>query len=268
MSLISTSFEELQRREALAFARFATVVSEVSDNARVGDGDWTVAQVAAHVLTVFRRYTERDLTSAEGLSLTMSGVDEQNRVELAAEAHRSLAEVLEELRHQQALMQDLKLDAEATYPFHFGGRIDAFGGWGNMLGELLMHGYDVARTGGRPWPIEPRDALLVLNANFQIMPGVVSTETTQDMEASFEFRVKGARPHTLLVNHGSARVVDSSQAGAPPDVVLGGPAPAFLLNIYGRMSTPHAALRGVLIRGGRRPWLGLKLASIFDTPMG
>ena len=131
-----------------------------------------------------------------------------------------------------------------------------------------MHGHDVARAAGRRWPIEARDALLVLNANLQVAAGVVSAAATREMTATFEFRVKGGRPHTLVIDRGAASMVESAQVAGRPDVIVAGPPAPFLLNLYGRLSAPRAALRGVGIRGGRRPWLGLRLASVFDTQNG
>lgn len=268
MNLIDTSVEELKEREQVAFRRFLAVVTETPSATPVADGAWNAGQVAAHVLTVFRRYNHRDLTSPTGLSKNMADLDAQNQAELDAVSGLTHAEVVDELTSEQKLLENLELDPATTYPFHFGQTIDVFGGWGNAIGELLVHGHDVARATGRRWPIAPRDALLVMNANFQVAAGAVSPEAAQDMSATFEFRVRGGRPQTLAIERGDVAMLPSSLVPGRPDVVLAGPPVPFLLNLYGRLSTPGAALRGVGIRGGRRPWLGLRLARVFETPIG
>lgn len=263
-----TTADELRRREALAFTRFVTVVRETPPEIPVADGAWNAGQVAAHVLTVMRRYTERDVTSPVGLSPTMAGVDAQNREELEAVQHLSPAEVLEALVAEQERVLAIDLDLDASYPFHFNQQIDGKGGWGNAIGELLIHGLDIARAGGHPWTIDPRDAALVLNAMFQVMAGLVNPDVTRSMTATIEFRPKGGCPQSLVIDRGSASVVDASRCPARPDVILAGPPTPLMLQLHGRLSTPRAALRGVGIRGGRRPWLGLRLPKIFDAPMG
>lgn len=265
MTLTTTSLAELQQRQELAMRRFVEIVAEVPPDTPVNDGTWTVRQVAAHVLTVTRRYTQRDIAVASGLSATFADLHAQNQTDVDAIGDRSTAELIEDLETEQQHLLALQLDPDATYPFHFDQRIDGLGGWGNLIGELLVHGYDVARAGGRPWTIEPRDAVLVLNGVFQVAPGALNRAAVRDLTAAFEFRVAGERPQTLLIDRGTARIVDSAGAPGRPDVVLGGPPVPVLLNLYGRLGAVRAGFRGVRIRGGRRPWLGLRLASLFDS---
>lgn len=268
MTLVTTTAEELTSRATIAFDRFIALVAETPSTTPVGDGTWTSLDVAGHVLTVLRRYTSRDVTSSAGLSPTMAAVDAQNQAELDALGDLSVHEVLEELAVEHAELQSRRVDLNATFPFHFGQRIDGAGGRGNAIGELLVHGYDIARSVGRPWPIESRDALLVLNALLQVAPGVVDPAATRDMRALIEFRVKGGRPQTLIIDRGTASIIDSSRVDGRPDVVLGGPPVPVLLNLHGRLTAGRAAFRGVLVRGGRRPWLGLQMAKIFESPGG
>ncbi|MFC7448971.1 hypothetical protein [Rhodococcus daqingensis] len=265
MSLTRTTREELADRCGVAFSRFLDLSSATPADIRVGDGAWSAADVATHVLTVFRRYNDRDLTSRQGLSSSVAGLHEQNDAELRALAAVSHGQVLEELRTEWGRFALQDMDMDGVYPFHCGGTIDGYGGWGNMLGELLIHGYDIAMAAGRPWPLDDRDAVLILNGVFQVAPGFVDPARTAGVVARVEFRVPGGDPQVLAIDHGRCGVEEARRAGVRPDVVIGGPAPGLLLSLYQRIGVLAAARRGVLIRGGRRPWLALRLTQWFPA---
>ena len=56
VALVDTSRDELRERIALARERFDRLVRTADPLARPPGHDWTVHQIAAHVLTVARRY--------------------------------------------------------------------------------------------------------------------------------------------------------------------------------------------------------------------
>jgi hypothetical protein len=49
------------------------------------------------------------------------------------------------------------LDPHLALPFHGGRTVTLAGGWGNLLGELLAHGDDIARATGVPWTMDAPD---------------------------------------------------------------------------------------------------------------
>ncbi|MEZ0577131.1 maleylpyruvate isomerase family mycothiol-dependent enzyme [Nocardioides sp. MH1] len=264
MTYITTDRDELLHRLAEAGQRFTRLAGSVPPDTRARASDWTARDVVAHVLTVVRRYTTRDLDSWDGLSSTPAEVNEQNAAELAALVDVGMDDLVAELRKELETLTAIyrEVDLDASYRFHFRTEIDGYGGLGNMIGELLVHGYDIARGAGRPWPIDDRDAQLVLNGILQVADGVLDPLATAGLDLSVLWRIGEARA-MLHLEHGRGGFIDPADGPARPDVVIGGPPAATLLSLYGRIGTFEAARRGVLVRGGRRPWRALGIDRLF-----
>ena len=77
-----TDGTELWERVDAAHRRFTQLVSRVDPAAPVADSDWTAHEVAAHVLSVLDRYTERDLRRRDGLADDSAGVTAMNDAQM------------------------------------------------------------------------------------------------------------------------------------------------------------------------------------------
>ncbi|WP_183095402.1 maleylpyruvate isomerase N-terminal domain-containing protein [Nocardioides stalactiti] len=264
MSYISTDRDELTRRGTLALHRFTTLAQEVDPQTRIRGSEWTAKQVVAHVLSVLHRYNDRDLHSWDGLSATPAELNEQNDKELAALEPMSVDELVSGVRteFERWLAISEGLDQAASYKFHFRQTIDGNGGAGNMLGELLVHGFDIARSAGRSWEIDDRDAQLVFNGVLQVANGALDPVALRGLDLSVLWRI-GDRATMLHVVDGQGGFIDPADGPARPDVVIGGPPAPMLLSLYGRVGPLAAARRGVFVRGGRRPWRAAKIESLF-----
>ena len=155
------------------------------------------------------------------------------------------------------------LDLHVRYPFHGGVFIDAAGGLSNLVGEFLIHGYDIARAAGRPWAIEARDALLIMNGVLQISPAYAEPGATGPLKICL--RSRGAADWVLDFNGGRL----DSRAAAPgeaADVVMRAPAETLLLVFYSRIGTLASLRGGMLVTGGRRPWRIATLAKHLQKP--
>lgn len=264
MDYITTDRDELIARATVAFERFARLAAAVHPQTPARGSEWTARQVVAHVLTVMHRYTDRDLDTWDGLSATPGEVNEQNAKELAAYEHLAMADLLTSLRQQFDLVIAVysQLDLDASYRFHFRRHIDGYGAAGNLIGELLVHGHDIARGAGRAWPIEDRDAQLVLNGVLQIADGALDPAAIQDVDLSVLWRI-GETGAMLQLERGKGGFIDPADGPAKPDVVIAGPPAAVLLSLYGRIGTLEAVRRGVFVRGGRRPWRARTINRLF-----
>jgi hypothetical protein len=266
MNYIRTDRDELVSRVTVALDRFARLAEEVHPETRARGSEWTVRQVVAHVLTVMHRYTDRDLNSWEGLSATPAEVNEQNAKELATFEHLSMEELIVGLRQQFEQIRAIYdvIDLDASYRFHFRRYIDGYGAAGNLIGELLVHGHDIARGSRRPWPIDDRDAQLALNGALQVADGVLDPTAIAGLDLCVLWRIGDARA-MLHLEQGRGGFIDPAAGPDRPDVVVGGSPSTMLLSLYGRIGAIAAARGGVFLRGGRRPWRVRKLDGIFLT---
>jgi hypothetical protein len=129
----------------------------------------------------------------------------------------------------------------------------------SLLGEQLVHGFDIARAVGRNWPISRQDALLVLSGSVSLMPAFVDREATRGLHVSYELRFRGGPRYRLAIDDGSATV---SAAGEKVDCWISADPVSFLLVGYGRIGQWGQAFRGRLVSGGHKPWLGLKFGRL------
>jgi hypothetical protein len=135
---------------------------------------------------------------------------------------------------------------------------------GIQLGELLIHGHDVATALGRPWPIDPGDAALVIEGDNRVLPGWVRPDRARGLTAGFEIRLRGQGTHVwsfrdgrLAVNPGEPGHIDAHVSADPA---------AFLLVMYRRESLWRQVAAERLLAWGRRPWLAVTLPDRFHKP--
>jgi uncharacterized protein (TIGR03083 family) len=249
-----------------ASERFTGLVTSAPDPAaRIPGSDWTVREATAHVVTVARRFSDRpegrgtwvadprDLGALNDAQIEALG--ELGMEELAARLREQVAALAAQVRGYGA--------APPSFTFHGGGEVAADVALGIFLGELVVHGWDVARAIGRPWPIEGDDVELILQGVEPILPGWVDRDAAGGLTATFEVRLRGGRPHLWSFRDGRLEVAPS---GRRPDVRISADPAALLLVFYRRQSQwPHIA-RGRLLAWGRRPWLAFSLAGRFHTP--
>jgi uncharacterized protein (TIGR03083 family) len=247
--------------------RFVELTTSVPEDTLVAGGPWTARDLVGHVLTVARRYTERDISSTEGLGATPREVDRLNDVELAALGAVRRAELVVALRDQMEAVRRAfpadEVDLAATYPFHGGGRLDAAGGLSNLVGEFLLHGRDLALTVGAKWPIPRRDAELILNGVLQLVPAYARRDSDESLLLGL--RTPGTAPWFLHFDRGTA-TSGSARPDRAPDVVLRAPAAPLVLALYSRLDGVRLLTSGILVVGGRRPWRLGRLARVIEQP--
>lgn len=122
--------------------------------------EWTVADTGAHVLTVFRRALT-DFRRSE----TPEGLAELNATCLAEVGERDplrLAEMIERDGKQAIHVTLPALPTDLRFPFHGGIKTTVVPAGCVLLGELLVHGHDLAAALSQPWLIPESTAVLVL----------------------------------------------------------------------------------------------------------
>ena len=132
-----------------------------------------------------------------------------------------------------------------------------------LLGELLIHGLDIARTARLAWPISRTDALQVIAGVMAMVPNYLDRRRASGLHVSYELRFRGGTRYRIAIDHGTAQV---TRPGPRADCWISADPVAFLLVGYGRTGQWAQIGRGKLVAGGRKPWLGLAFGQLITGP--
>jgi uncharacterized protein (TIGR03083 family) len=180
--------------------RFVAYIEGLGDEnlgRRITGSDWTVGETIAHLQSVYLRYTT-DRRRAP----SPQGVAEQNAEDIGTigvDVAASLASMEEQVGILATLVPHIAPDQR--FPFHAGQMTTLAGGWGNLLGELLAHGDDIARATGSPFAIPSRDLEILWRFTAPLLQGWIRPEAAPlneewrlrfpfgDIDAVFDRRV-------------------------------------------------------------------------------
>ncbi|HEU5160206.1 MAG TPA: DinB family protein [Streptosporangiaceae bacterium] len=231
---------------------------------------WSIAETAAHVVTISHLYTS--ITKGGAIPLPFPGIEERIRattVDTVADlntemlrqfSERDPAKLGEHLRDDvDDIMRATKdADPAETVGWLSGARVPVAGLFAHLLNEVQIHGRDIARASGRSWTIPPRDGgmfleLFVMGMTRESIGGFLdSTAPIPERRISVEFRSKHMAPAVMVLQHRRAFI---EEPGGAPDVRLSIDPVAFNLMMFGRISKARAVLTRKVVIGGRRPWL-------------
>lgn len=260
-----------------AAGRFTTLLQETDDIERPAAGtDWTVAETAVHVSVVLAGFSAA--IAGEHVPTPERYADADFPTRLAATNaayldmvdHTDVGRIAELITAGAQQFLQLAADADAALecetPWYGPGltrTVDCLTAL--ALGELTVHGHDIAIGTDRPWPISTADAKLILSTVCPHMsPLVVRPEACRGASVTYEVRLRGNGPRWVIrVGNGKAEV---RAAGGPVDCVISADPVTYLLVVYGRMSPYRALLRGGIVATGRRPWHGLRFKDMFFNP--
>lgn len=263
---------------AAAGRRTADLIGSVPDpSVAVRGSEWSVGEVGAHLAVAMQGFTE----TVTGDSRTVAphirpGGNFAER--LAGVTAGTLT--VERDRDPQVLAAritqrvDAFLAATATLPRHAhlptplygdGASLSVAAATAMLVGEQLIHGYDIALTLNRPWPISVPEAHLMLRGITSMMPLAANPTTTANLKASYQIRVRQNGPRfTVRVDHGTVTVepagsgrVDCHLSADPVTLVLVG---------YGRIGQWGPIATGRLRAWGRKPWLAVRFVNLFFDP--
>ena len=257
-------------RDALAGAteRVAELIASIPDpQALVPDSPWTVRDFAAHLIVAGGVYTD----IAQGVPAPYLSLE---RTYLHAEFTRRQADIAEtdptKLSRLFLDAMESFLDATSDRPgdtpviMHGQNTYTLAGQAGILLGEELLHGYDIATTIGRPWRLDRAQTELVLAAYAPVFGWVLNPETTRGLSAGFGIELRGVGEMTVRFTDG---VFGLEEAGAAPvDATISADPVAFLMVGTGRLSRYEAIALGLLSVGGDRPDLAIGFWDLFLYP--
>ncbi len=265
VALVDTSRDELRERIALARERFDRIVRTADPLARPPGHDWTVQQIVAHVLTLAHRYRQfargldyRHAGSARGIAAL-----NQSELEAVMAPVPELADQLQALAPEVDDFFDANSDDRQTIPFHGFGLMSGNTAQTNWLGELLLHGQDVARAVKVPWDLPERDMALILRGAREMVPIYLRPGVAANVDICVAFQVPEAHPYLIHIHDRTAEMRER-RPNDRPDAVLRLPASTMTQLLYQRIGQLAALRRGLRLVGGRRPWVALKLMTHFE----
>jgi uncharacterized protein (TIGR03083 family) len=252
-----------------AAGRLAALVASAGDpGAAVPGSDWTVAEVAAHLVLITEAYAGFALGSTEPFvdvgDVAGGSVARSSAARLDSEPERDLAALMTRLKAATSALLRATEGRASTETVVWNGRQIGVGEMlGIAVGEYLLHGRDLAKAVSQRWTIGPDDARLVLASVLPLLPLLVDRQATANIEASYDIRVRGGARFALRISHGDCSV---GGAGGSVDCHVSADPVALVLVSYGRRSQWLPALTGKMVAWGRKPWLGLRLTHYLATP--
>lgn len=133
---------------------------------------------------------------------------------------------------------------------------------GIALNECAIHGHDIAAAEKRPWSIDPDEARLIIDAHFPFLPSFVDRANAANFEATYELSIRGGSTVYIHVHDGTMTI---DMTPTRPDCRISVDPVDYLLVGYGRKGRWGPILKGKIVAWGRRPWLGTKFATLFET---
>jgi uncharacterized protein (TIGR03083 family) len=132
------------------------------------------------------------------------------------------------------------------------------------LSEHILHGYDIATTAGRPWPIDPGHAALVVHGLTPLFELAVNPETTTGLSVAYEVELRGIGGSVVRFADGEFSV-EPGYPG-PVDCTISADPVGYLLVGAGRLSPWTAIALGLMSAGGPHPELAPRFSGLFIYP--
>lgn len=243
--------------------KLASVLRRISDPTPKAIGTWSIGETANHVAGSHEYF----LAAARGVA-TLESLDEVeagNARSLAEDPERNpsvLADRLETGVRELVSYARTVDDNPAVAPF-IGVEVPLSTLLAIELGEVLVHGYDIARAAGLPWTIEPSDALVAHREFLALLPYLLDKNRSAGARVNAELRIRGMEPVLVSVHDGTLEL--EKETSQRVDFTMSVEPSVYLLMYFNRVDPLSQVLRGKLLVWGRRPWKIRTFQSIFIT---
>jgi hypothetical protein len=251
--------------------RFTALVGSCPAPAReLATKTWTVSDTTTHVLSIVLLYLslvdsdfERPAVPGIDAALERTTVDTVSTLNVLVLSHlterdaevlcRDLLDAVERL-----CRATVDIDPDRTVRWLGGASVTVAGLFAHLTNELLIHGWDIARATGRPWPMPEADAALFFHLFFIDMVrhdhGVlIDTGARQPTRrVAVAFRSAYTPEAVVVLENGRCSI---APPGSPADARITYRPARFNLMLFGRISVLSAVVRRDVVIGGPRPWL-------------
>jgi hypothetical protein len=249
-----------------------TLVRGIPDADAASVGTWTAGDVAAHLSHVFRFDTDavagRPVPEA---TVTAAGMTEFNEKMLADDGDREPAVLADRLGTLADEFDDVASRSRPdTVEWLAGTRLSPSAVACHLLEECLVHGYDIAKATGKPWPIRRHHALLAVEGGaFPLIAALpptafVNQEKAGSFRGRFELHLRGGGRASMVFDRGSL-TLDAGSAQEVDAHICADPA-ALMLVFIGREGIAKPLLGGQLIAWGWRPWKLTRMLTVIEAP--
>ena len=259
--IVATRSELLTAVEKTAF-RLSLLLRAVTKPEKNAIGVWSVAETANHLSHCYPSFVD---VFRRGFSVGIDEIDAHS-AEVLAEDHERDLDVLADRIETGAREYTgvvASLDEDEPVEFFKGMQVPASGVTATLLGETLVHGYDIARAEGLPWAIEPAHAIMTIQRMIPVMVHFVDAEAAAEVNAGFEIRLRGGDRSYWYFDVGRLAIEDSQLR--PVDCRISAEPVTFMLMSYNRIGPTVPVLSAKVAIWGRRPWLATRLGGVFKT---
>jgi uncharacterized protein (TIGR03083 family) len=256
--VIPLDWESVRSTCQTTTSRFAELLRKAQDGqAPVPGLDWTVAQLAGHVVSLTARYEPFLEGKGDAFYANMS---DMNAEELDAFSHLSLSELADDLERGTSSLLSLCPSGDAPARF-FDVESDCASAIALYAEELLVHGLDLARAVGSRWEITRGESVIALAGLIVGMPKFINPQAARGPHVTYEVRLRGGPTFSVAIDNGAATF---SPGRAPDaDCRISADPIAFLLNGTNRQSRSRTLLAGRMLAFGRKPWLAIRFEKLF-----
>lgn len=255
---------------AVMAERFARLVEDVADTSIPIPGSvWSVREAAVHTAGgghLFAAMARGDASPVPE-RLDKEYLDGRMRSLIADNPETDPKKLADQIRDGYAAFLEATTVAPADQPvaYHAGLRSTLCRVASIVLGEPVLHGYDIAAAVGVPWPIDPGYAAQVLNGYrvFYPTPQLFRPDGAAGLEATYRVEIGGVDPFCLRIADGSYEQL----LGSPDaDCVISADPVTALLVISGRVGQWPAIAAGRLRFTGRCAAVGPRFSDLFVFP--
>ncbi|WP_433550405.1 maleylpyruvate isomerase N-terminal domain-containing protein [Micromonospora zamorensis] len=254
-----------------AAQRFTALVRSCATPTRtMATKAWTVSDSTVHVLSIAMLYVslvdpDADPVPVPGLdsALQRTNVDTVSSLNVLVLRHMTERDADVLCRDLSSAVDHLLRATAQTEPGSVvrwlgGASVTVAGLLAHLTNELFIHGWDIARATGQPWPMPEADAALFFDLFFLDMVrhdhGVlIDTGARQPAgRIAVAFRSAYTAQTTTVLEDGRLTV---APPGTAPDARITYRPARFNLMLFGRIGLLSAVLHRDVIIGGPRPWL-------------
>src|SRR5918999_5848344 len=209
---VAVDLEEATAHLSALGARFADLVESIERPGQRAHGlDWTVAETAVHVLQGLRYYSacirgeDTSAVAPPRPEETFSAyVARENKSQIDAEPERDPARIAARIRPalQELVNAAREAGPDAIGVFAAGYSEDTTTSICTFLGELVVHGYDIARATGAKWTVDRRAAVLAVYSTTAAAPLALNRDAAAGRDIHVKIRLRHGSPFSLRFRDG------------------------------------------------------------------